>query len=90
MGEQMVIKVSKNVTFKLENLMIVEQMMVRTRRNFSQTVNIILENWIRVTKMLDDQKKESEKINADRLKEITRAERYKEQILKAKPIKEEK
>jgi len=35
----------KNVSLKIKNIEIVQGFMHKTRRNFSQTVNIIIEQW---------------------------------------------
>jgi hypothetical protein len=37
--------VGKNVTLQLDNIQIVQGYMNRTRRNFSQTLNIIISEW---------------------------------------------
>lgn len=35
----------KNVSFKASNIQIVQEYMNKTKKNFSQTVNIILQEW---------------------------------------------
>lgn len=39
------VHVGKNVGLKLQNLVLVQQYMFKTRRNFSKTLNIIIEEW---------------------------------------------
>ena len=41
--------VGKNVTFTLENIALVRDYMNKTRKNFSQTVNIMLQDWDKIT-----------------------------------------
>jgi hypothetical protein len=38
-------KVGKNITLKLSNLGVIAQYQNRTKKNFSQTLNIIIEEW---------------------------------------------
>jgi len=82
------LKVSKNVTFEMDNLMVIEQLMTRTRRNFSQTVNILIRNWVTMNRMYEEQKKTDDQRVEEIQKTKEQAERYREQILKAKPLKE--
>lgn len=35
----------KNVSFKASNIQIVQEYMNKTKKNFSQTVNVILQEW---------------------------------------------
>lgn len=79
------LKVSKNVTFELDNLMVIQQLMARTKRNFSQTVNILIKNWVTMNKIYEEQKQENEEQAEKHRREL----REKEIALKqATPIKE--
>jgi len=51
------IKVGKNVTLTLDNVIVIEQMMKKTRTNFSKTLNYVLSDWIKVRQMLLQEKK---------------------------------
>lgn len=64
------IKVGKNVTLTLDNVLVVEQMMAKTKINFSKTLNYILSDWIKIRQTLAaagqakrDELKISEKID---------------------------
>ena len=64
------IKVGKNVTLTLDNVLVVEQMMTKTKINFSRTLNYILSDWIKIRQSLAragqskrDELKVSEKID---------------------------
>ena len=41
------IKVSKNVTFTWDSIEVIEQMMRKTQRNFSVSVNILIADWVK-------------------------------------------
>lgn len=59
-----IIKVSKNITLTMENVNVITQMMAKTRKNFSFTVNYLLEDWVKVRTYLANKQeltKEEEK-----------------------------
>ena len=51
------IKVGKNVTLTLDNVLVVEQMMAKTKTNFSKTLNYVLSDWVKIRQMLAKEKK---------------------------------
>lgn len=51
------IKVGKNVTLTLENVLVIEQMMGKTKTNFSKTLNYVLSDWIKIRQMLMQENK---------------------------------
>ena len=59
------VHVGKNVGFKLQNLLLVQQYMNKTKRSFSKTLNIILEEWDRFSLEIEKMKHaiENEKID---------------------------
>jgi len=57
------IKVSKNVTLKMENISVIEAVMVSSRKNFSVSLNIIIESWARMRNELTAARNEQKKIN---------------------------
>lgn len=72
-----IVKVSKNITLTLGNVEIIMQMMDKTKRNFSFTVNYILEDWVKVRKYLY-QKTNLTKEEETQFKEIEKAKVIKE------------
>jgi len=81
------LKVSKNVTFEMDNLMAIEELMTRTRRNFSQTLNILIKNWITMQRQLKKVQDDEEKIKQQYEKELREQEF---RIRNAKAITNEK
>ena len=69
------IKVGKNVTLTLNNVLVVEQMMAKTKINFSRTLNYILSDWIKIrTQLAKAGQAKKDLLNvADRLDEIGKA-----------------
>jgi len=51
------IKVGKNVTLTLDNVLVIEQMMAKTKTNFSKTLNYVLSDWVKIRQMLAKEKK---------------------------------
>jgi BioD-like phosphotransacetylase family protein len=74
------LKVGKNVTLTLDNVLAVEQMMTKTKINFSRTLNYILSDWIKIRHSLAA----AGKAKRDELKVSERID----DIKKAKGIKE--
>jgi hypothetical protein len=74
------IKVGKNVTLTLDNVMVVEQMMGKTRINFSRTLNYILSDWIKIRQALAKQgrAKRDELHISERIEDIQKAKVIKE------------
>jgi len=68
----------KNVTLTMENIQLITNHMRRTRRNFSQTLNIMLQEWDGVTLQIMKMKREQE---------TKRDLNYLEAVSKAKVIK---
>lgn len=58
------LKLSKSVTLTMNNVMVIEQMMAKTKQNFSKTLNYVLSDWIKIRQMLSQQ----QKIKADEIK----------------------
>jgi len=50
------IKVSKSVTLTMDNVVVMEQMMGKTRQNFSKTLNYVLSDWVKIRMALADKK----------------------------------
>ena len=50
------IKVSKSVTLTMDNVVVIEQMMGKTRQNFSKTLNYVLSDWVKIRMALADKK----------------------------------
>lgn len=71
-------KYSKNVTLKASNIETIEGFMNKTKQNFSATLNIIIEQWDKIT--LEMQKVAREQEQLQHLKKI-------DTIKKAKVIK---
>ena len=46
------IKVGKNVTLTLDNVLVIEQMMTKTKTNFSKTLNYVLSDWVKIRQSL--------------------------------------
>lgn len=74
------IKVGKNVTLTLNNVLVVEQMMEKTKQNFSKTLNYVLSDWVKIRTMLAQKRKEG--IDAINLSEQLHS------IKKARVVKE--
>ena len=74
------IKVGKNVTLTLNNVLVVEQMMAKTKINFSRTLNYILSDWIKIRQSLAKagQAKRNELKIAQRIDDIQKAKVVKE------------
>jgi len=67
--------VSKTTTFKSENLEIVQGFMYKTKKNFSVTMNIIIEQWDEFSVAMMKLKEEQEtKKGLDHIDEIKKAE----------------
>jgi len=62
------IKVSKNVTFKMENIDVIEQVMASSRKNFSQSLNIIIDSWARMRSEMTRARIEQQKVNEEEKK----------------------
>ena len=54
------VSVGKNVGLKLRNLVLIQQYMFKTKRNFSKTLNIIIEEWDRFSLEIEKMKREME------------------------------
>ena len=69
------IKVGKNVTLTLQNVLVVEQMMAKTKINFSRTLNFILSDWIKIRQSLASagQAKRDELKVSERIEDIKKA-----------------
>lgn len=50
------LKLSKSITMTIDNIMVVEQMMSKTKQNFSRTLDYILGDWVKVRTMLRQNK----------------------------------
>ena len=62
----------KNVSLKIKNIEVVQGFMHKTRRNFSQTMNIIIEQWDNYSVAL--QKLQEEQDVQQKLEDIKHAE----------------
>ena len=74
------IKVGKNVTLTLDNVMVIEQMMSKTKQNFSRTLNFVLSDWIKIRQMiLQEHKGKQENLSVhNELQNIKKAKMVKE------------
>lgn len=54
------IKISKSVTFEMDNLLIINELMGRTKRNFSYCVNLVIKNWVTTRKLLKEANEEQQ------------------------------
>ena len=73
------IHVGKNCGFKMQNMILVQQYMHKTKRSFSKTLNIILEEWDRYSLEIAKLKRQAENQKMDE---------YAADIKKAEVIKE--
>lgn len=72
--------VGKNVTLKIENIYTIQNYQYKTRRNFSQTLNIIVEEWDKFSIMIDEIKaRQKQKDHFDYLDKIRNAEVIKDE-----------
>jgi hypothetical protein len=79
------LKISKNVTFELDNLLVIERFMTRTKKNFSQTVNILIRDWITIQKLYKENQEQEQQIKEQHERELREQEL---KIKQAKPLKE--
>lgn len=42
------LKLSKSVTLTMDNVLVIEQMMEKTKQNFSKTLNYVLSDWVKI------------------------------------------
>ena len=63
------IHVGKNVGLKLQNLVLVQQYMFKTKRNFSKTLNIIIEEWDKFSIEIERLKRETDLKKLDEFNE---------------------
>jgi len=52
--------VGKNVGLKLRNVLLIQQYMNKTKRNFSKTLNIIIEEWDHFSLELEKLRRQAE------------------------------
>ncbi len=74
-------RVNRNATFKLGNLETIHAFMYKTRKNFSATLNIIIEQWDDFSCELEKSKREEKQ----KLETQTRTKHF-DQIKKAKNL----
>lgn len=68
---------SKNITLKVGNIEVITGFMNKTKKNFSATVNIIVEEWDRFSIMMMKLKEEQEtKKGMDHIGEIQKAKDF--------------
>ena len=87
-------KISKNVTIDDDNYFVVKALMSQTKKNFSQTLDLIIVQWVRLSNEAKERRsiEENERLQAELKKNLEihkkeAAEKLK-QMKKAKVIKE--
>jgi hypothetical protein len=74
------LKLSKSVTLTMDNVLVIEQMMTKTKTNFSKTLNYVLSDWIKIRQELSraGQAKKDELELSKQIQDIKKAKVIKE------------
>lgn len=70
------VKVSKSITLTLDNVMVIDELMTKTKRNFSWTLNYILSNWVELRQKISEAR--SNEALDNQIKNLQKAKAVKE------------